>query len=527
MIKAFLEDDEIISLGCRKDGEEPTEKGGIDILSDGKNRIIATGEENVMVVGPTGSGKTRSFSLPLLNTLIDSGESFVSVDAKSTSFESTSAHAKSAGFKTYVLNLREPSRSDKWGLLEPYYMRYFSGSPLEKDNVVRELDMIAECIFHPDGQKEDFWNYSAQSLFTGATLAMFQLIDEPEQATLSNLMQVLNEAERRVGAYSCLRGISDEMLTDEVTKNYLATYIYAASETRGGILPTLKTKTKMFNSISVQSVLCGASTFDINKLEDTGKTAIYIILPEETLSLHPIGSLMIKMLYQRFVSISEKNNGCLKNRLNFVMEEFGNLCIPAIDLMLSACRSRNIRMHLFLQTLEQLSFRYSREQAVTIKENCCIQMYFQSNNLSTLIELSNLSGTRTDGIPVLSLHTLRTLPKHYVLVKIHGQQYVRDFPDLEDYHFKNYGVASYPQNDLNESLPKFHIYDVYTEFKKKQMQEAMQKTSNSLFNVIQDPPSAFTPEEIEKMVADIDSRIAEIKKEEEEAEEMEETDDES
>ena len=126
MIKAFLEDDEIISLGCRKDGEEPTEKGGIDILSDGKNRIIATGEENVMVVGPTGSGKTRSFSVPLLNTLIDSGESFVSVDAKNTSFESTSAHAKSAGFKTYVLNLREPSRSDKWGFLEPYYMRYLS-----------------------------------------------------------------------------------------------------------------------------------------------------------------------------------------------------------------------------------------------------------------------------------------------------------------------------------------------------------------------------------------------------------------
>lgn len=55
----------------------------------------------------------------------------------------------------------------------------------------------------------------------------------------------------------------------------------------------------------------------------------------------------------------------------------------------------------------------------------------------------------------------------------------------------------------------------------------MQKTPNPLFNVIQDSPSAFTPEEIEKMVADIDSRIAEIKKEEEEAEEMEETDDES
>lgn len=76
-------------------------------------------------------------------------------------------------------------------------------------------------------------------------------------------------------------------------------------------------------------------------------------------------------------------------------------------------------------------------------------------------------------------------------------------------------------------MPKFLIYDVYTEFKKKQMQEAMQKTPNPLFNVIQDPPSALTPEEIEKMVADIDSRIAEIKKEEEEAEEMEETDDES
>lgn len=519
-MKPFLEDSEIIHLGSRKNGEEPTERGGIDILSDGKNRIIATGEENALVVGPTGSGKTRSFSLPLLNTLIDSGESFVSIDAKNTSYEATFAHAKNSGYKTFILNLREPTRSDTWGLLKPYYIRYHSGSPLEKDQVVRELDMIAECLFHSDESKDDFWVYSSQALFTGATLAMFELISDPEQATLSNLMQVINEAERHVGAYTCLRGVSDEMLTDEVAKNYLATYIYAASDTRGGILPTLKTKMKMFNSMSVQSILCGSSTFDINKLDDSGKTAIYIILPEEMRLLHPIGSLMIKLLYQHFVSIAERKDGRLSNRWNFIIEEFGNLYIPDIDVMLAACRSRNIRIYLFLQTLEQLSFRYSMEQASTIKENCCIQMYFQTNNLATLTELSALAGNRTDGRPVLSLHTMRTLPKHYALVNVSGQYYVRYFPDLEEYHLKNYGVASYPQNDLNESIPTFHIFDLYTEFKKKQMLA----TPNSPFNFTPAPISLLTPEEIENAIAEIDDRIAELDEEDKETEETEEED---
>src|SRR5699024_6355467 len=116
--------------------------------------------DNCMVVGPTGSGKTRSFGIELLENLIDAQESFLSVDAKNTSYRYTFNYAKAAGYKIVVLNFRDPLKSQAqfWNPLGDLWDMYNSGEAAQKDKAMQRLLDIADCIFQEEGEKDPFWN---------------------------------------------------------------------------------------------------------------------------------------------------------------------------------------------------------------------------------------------------------------------------------------------------------------------------------------------------------------------------------
>ena len=137
------------------------------------------------------------------------------------------------------------------------------------------------------------------------------------------------------------------------------------------------------------------SDFDINNFGNK-KTAIYILLPDDRDTYHRLGSILVKQLYTSLVEQSRQTGGELKNRMNFILDEFANFTkIDSFQAMLTVARGRNIKFFLCLQSLlSQIEEKYGKEGAQSIIDNCML-MYLKTGNIETANKISERLGTYT------------------------------------------------------------------------------------------------------------------------------------
>ena len=137
------------------------------------------------------------------------------------------------------------------------------------------------------------------------------------------------------------------------------------------------------------------SDFDINNFGNK-KTAIYILLPDVRDTYHRLGSILVKQLYTSLVEQSRQTGGELKNRMNFILDEFANFTkIDSFQAMLTVARGRNIRFFLCLQSLlSQIEEKYGKEGAQSIIDNCML-IYLKTGNIETANKISERLGTYT------------------------------------------------------------------------------------------------------------------------------------
>ncbi len=137
------------------------------------------------------------------------------------------------------------------------------------------------------------------------------------------------------------------------------------------------------------------SDFDINNFGNK-KTAIYILLPDDRDTYHRLGSILVKQLYTSLVEQSRQTGGELKNRMNFILDEFANFTkIDSFQAMLTVARGRNIRFFLCLQSLlSQIEEKYGKEGAQSIIDNCML-IYLKTGNIETANKISERLGTYT------------------------------------------------------------------------------------------------------------------------------------
>jgi len=97
----------------------------------------------------------------------------------------------------------------------------------------------------------------------------------------------------------------------------------------------------------------------------------YSDLPDdEKETYYSIASLFVHQLYTSLVEQADKIGGTLRQRVNFILEEFGNFTkIPNMDNKLTVSGSRNIRFNLFLQSFAQLDEKYGKEKSRIIRKN--------------------------------------------------------------------------------------------------------------------------------------------------------------
>lgn len=476
MGKYFLEQEQIRKMGIRKIGEMSTPGGGSEFISDGVHRIMDVSGTHCLICGPTGSGKTRSIGIETISNLIDGGESYVSIDSKNTTLLNTFNKAKLFGYKTMVLRLDNVFLStDTWNPLTFISVKYKNGSLKEKDSALQELYDIGLGIYENDKHKEVFWPSSARGLFYGVCESLFNCAPL-EKINLYSIYRMMSDGEQHCSLTTkYINAFFDEIIgKDSNAYQNAACYLHAPSDTRGGILSTALEGMSIFSSLGIKTLLCQSKGFEINEIKDGEKWAIYVILPDISTKYHQIGVMFLMQLYHHLVDMAEKNNGCNNMRWNFLMEEFGNYTIPEAHSMFSAARSRNIRLYAFIQTLDQLDFRYGKEKASIIKNNCLLQYYFGTNNLATLKELHEICGIKSEidasgfikNKPVLSTSDLETLPQGYTLIRCKEGQFITHLPDWSQCCHQDYGFPVFKEQDI-QVAEAFDIVSAVTEYRSK------------------------------------------------------------
>lgn len=513
-------------------------KGGLVLYHGNGKNWIYPGEGHAIELGVSGSGKSRRGTIPLIKSLIEAGESFVVIDPKGEIHYHTAADAEER-YEIHVIDFRHIFESERWNPLAAPYEHFISGDPVRKQIALEMIDELAHTLYTVSDKADPFWPESARSVFIGATYALMML-GKPEQVNMAGVYQLIARGEERFGGNTVLKEFVDSLPIDSVASMLLQSYVSTASDTRAGIRSTFLEGLSMFARSDGLISMLGADDLHINNLDGATRTAIYIILPDESPIFDSISGVLCSQIMGHYVRLAQdKYNGKLPCRLNVCLEELGNIgkSISSLAHLMSAGRSRNIRCHLVLQSLSQLDTLYGPSEASTIRSNADVLIAFRTNHWETLNELSHKCGEReVDGNNHVSRESLITpsqlasMKTGQALVMISGHtKFITWLPDFtEMFDCSNWKAPKHIARKSNTKVEVFNIKEYVQDVKKRKMRELMGDATTPVperFSYMPSTPhsgsirngdkeSKTSSRDVESLIAKIDAKIAALEAEE-------------
>lgn len=369
---------------------------GLPIIYDDEYLYISDRINHSLVIGSTGSGKTQTITLPLLELANKAGESVVVHDTTNELYETTKDRFKENGYNIIRLNFDDAMDCNGWNPLDLPYRLYKEGN---KD---KAQDMLEELAFYLLNDLEEvnadpFWINSAINYFTGLTLYVFENEKEVSLTAIRDLDILVKESgndfkdklDKKSSAYINLLGV-----------------LNAPPETKGSILSVFSQKIKRFISKENLNKLLSKSDFDITNIAKE-KTIIYVVSGNSSNSERLL-PLLISQVYYSKDEYSKK-----EGKINIIVDDFFVLYpIKNFAKMLNYSRSIYITFTLMIRGFNDLKNKYGKEETEILKMCFGNLVYLLSQDIDTLEEISNLCGkTCEEGNvkPLISVEELKTL----------------------------------------------------------------------------------------------------------------------
>ena len=424
---------------------------GIPLLSNGHTAYVDDRDTHTLVLGSTGSKKTRLFAMPMMHIIAKSGESVICTDPKGELYERTSGLFAREGYQVLVINLRDPARSNGWNPLITAQEHYRNG---DRDRAISLVNDLSAMLFPPRERGVDpFWQQTASSVFAGLCAMMVENPRAfPQEFCNFNTLRRLSEdltspdSSGPAGATNKLAALYPR---DSITRSSLNCIIAGSERTFMNIMVSYNAPMQLLYSQDSLVHMLSRPEVDFSVLGDR-KTVLYLIMPDEKTTLHGIVSLIIKQCYESLIDAAQRHEGrTLPVRVNFLLDEFANLpAIPDMNAMISAARSRNIRFFLVVQAMGQLRGRY-HDDADTIRSNCANWVFLTSRELSLLEELEALCGTdKVTGEALISVSQLQRLSKdagEALLLCDRQYPYITRLADIDSYPFPRLDPVPLPR----------------------------------------------------------------------------------
>ena len=420
--------------------------------------------KNILVIGGSGSGKTRFFCKPNIMQL---HSSYVITDPKGSLICEVGQLLQRAKYRIAVLNTINFSKSMHYN---PFaYLR------TEKDI----LKLVNTIIVNTKGEgaqsTEDFW-VKAERLYYTALIGYIHYEAPEEEKNFITLLDMINASDTREDDEDYKNPVDllfdrlEEREPEHFAVKQYRKYKLAAGKTAKSILVSTAVRLAPFNLPQIQAL----TDHDDMNLYTLGekKVALYAVIPDNDNTFNFLVSLLYAQAFQAlYYSADQIHHGPLPRHVRFVLDEFAAMPLPGFTRELATMRSRSISASVIIQNMAQIKELY-KDSWETIPGNCDTILYLGGNESSTHKYVSEMLGKATidtkthgqtkgksgsystnfqmSGRELLTPDEVRKLDNRYALLFIRGASPVMD----EKYDLMHHPAISH--SSLGGAAPYIH-----------------------------------------------------------------------
>lgn len=345
--------------------------------------------KNVVVVGGSGSGKTRFYCKPNLMQMMD-GVSYVFTDPKGTVVLECGNMLIRHGYKLRILNTINFKKS--------HHYNPFHYIKCEKDILKLVNIIIANTKGEGEKSGEDFW-IKAERLLYCALIGYIWYEAEESEKNFTTLIEMINASEAREDDENFKNAVDLEF--EELAKkkpNHFAVrqykkYKLAAGKTAKSILISCGARLAPFDFEELREIM----SYDELELDHLGeeKMVLFVITSDTDSTFDFLTALCCsQMMNTLCTKADDEYGGRLPVHVRCIFDEFANIKIPDMQRLIAVIRSREISASIILQSLSQLKTNY-KDAAETILGNCDTLLFLGGKETSTLKEISEILGKET------------------------------------------------------------------------------------------------------------------------------------
>ena len=344
--------------------------------------------KNVLVIGGSGSGKTRFYVKP---NLMQMHSSYCVTDPKGTIVLECGKMLEDNGYEIKILNTINFKKSMKYN---PFaYLRS------EKDILKLVQTIIANTKGEGEKAGEDFW-VKAEKLYYTALIGYIFYEAPREEKNFATLLNMIDASEVREDDETYMNPIDRlfEALekkepTHFAVKQYKK-YKLAAGKTAKSILISCGARLAPFDIKELRDLM-KEDELELDTLGDR-KTALFVIISDTDDTFNFVVSIMYSQLFNLLCDkADDEYGGRLPVHVRCLLDEFANIgLIPKFEKLIATIRSREISASIILQAQSQLKAIY-KDNADTIVGNCDSTLFLGGKEKTTLKELSETLGKET------------------------------------------------------------------------------------------------------------------------------------
>lgn len=332
---------------------------------------------NVLVVGTSGSGKTRSIVEP---NLLQANGSYVVSDPKGNLYRKYKGYLEECGYVVKKLDFTHPESSAHYN--------FFHYIKREQDIVKIAHMLVSDRESNTVRSLDPFWDQAAQLLYESVIAYLWEFWDESEWS-LKNMLELIDAC--KVDEDSADDKNPLDIMMDDAEKERPGSFAVrhyrrfraAASRTLKSILITATSKMGAFDTKELGEMM---ATDDVD-IASIGrrKTALFVVVSDTDRSLDSLANLFFTQTMNELCEYADKEcpNSELPVPVQFILDDFATNCrIDEFPRMIASIRSRGISTMLMIQAEAQLNQAYG-EDGRTVIGNCDTYVYLGGNDLDT------------------------------------------------------------------------------------------------------------------------------------------------
>ena len=350
-----------------------------------------TGNRNLILIGPPGSGKSFGYVRTAVFQSIVRGESVVVTDPKGTVLIECGKLLQRGGYKIKVLNTINFKKS----------MRYNPFAYLRSEKDILKLVNTIIANTKGDGEKsgEDFW-VKSERLFYCALIGYIWYEAPENEKNFTTLLEMINASEAREDdpEFQSPVDLMFERLEEKDPEHFAVRqykkFLLSAGKTRSSILISCGARLAPFDIRELRELM-ETDEMELDTLGDR-KTALFVIISDTDDTFNFVVSILYTQLFNLLCDKADDvYGGRLPVHVRCLLDEFANIGqIPKFEKLIATIRSREISASIILQSQSQLKAIY-KDNADTIVGNCDTTLFLGGKEKTTLKEMSEILGKET------------------------------------------------------------------------------------------------------------------------------------